>query len=203
MDFGGFEQLKVNTGGGNDDVTVAALPVTAATQVRLDLGLPNTDHDSVNVFLGDDSEKVRALPSSNAGISVSGMAVPVLMSGTEKLTVIGGFGGDLIDGSRLPAGALDEFVMFGYSNDGPPSHGHDTLIGSQGDDQIFGGDDGGDRIEGRGGNDTIFGTPDHDEIFGGDGDDFISGLDGGCRASRQLGQDPQTSPAAASVPPRQ
>ncbi len=178
VDFGGFEQLKVDTGSGDDQVFVAPLPVTAATQVRLNLGAPNADRDSVSVSLGNNSEKVRAIGSRTAGITVSGMAVPVLMNGTEKLTVVGGFGDDLIDGSRLAAGAVDEFEMFGYSNDGPPSHGHDTLIGSPGDDQIFGFDDGGDRIEGRGGNDTIFGTPDHDEIFGGDGDDFISGLGG-------------------------
>lgn len=178
VDFGGFEQLKIDTGTGNDDVFVAALPVTAATQVRLNLGQPNIQSDSVTVALGNDSEKVRALGSREAGITVSGMPVPVLMGGAEKLTVVGGFGDDLIDGSRLPAGALDGFEMFGYSNDGPPSHGHDTLIGSAGDDQIFGFDDGGDRIEGRGGNDTIFGTPDHDTILGGDGDDFINGLGG-------------------------
>ena len=180
VDFGGFEQLKVDTGSGNDGVFIKALPVTAATQVRLNLG-PQTsgDLDRVDVSLGDDSEKVRAIGTRTGGVTVSGMPVPVLMSGAEQLTVVGGFGDDLIDGSRLAAGALDQFEIFGYSNDGPASHGHDTLIGSPGDDQIFGFDDGGDRIEGRGGNDTIFGTPDHDEIFGGDGDDFISGLGGG------------------------
>ena len=179
VDFGGFEQLKVDTGSGDDDVFVAALPVTAATQVRLNLGSPTgNDHDSVTVSLADDSEKVRAIGSRTAGITVSGMAVPVLTSGTEKLTVVGGFGNDLIDASRLEAGAVDELTLFGYSNNGPKSTGHDTLIGSPGDDFLIGFDDGGDRIEGRGGNDELFGTSDNDQMFGGDGDDFLSGLGG-------------------------
>jgi Ca2+-binding RTX toxin-like protein len=69
--------------------------------------------------------------------------------------------------------------MFGYANRGPKSTGHDTLIGSPGDDLMFSGDDGGDRLEGRGGNDELLGSPDNnDQLFGGDGDDILSGLGG-------------------------
>ena len=182
VDFAGFEQLKVITAGGSDGVEVDDLAGTGLGQVRI--GLDSTtassgdDADQVDVLLGDDSEKVRAVGSRATGVTVAGTAVPVLISGAEKLTIAGGVGDDVIDASRLAAGAAGQLVMFGYSNRGPASHGHDTLIGSPGDDLMFSGDDGGDRMEGRAGNDELFGSPDNDQLFGGDGDDFLSGLGG-------------------------
>jgi Ca2+-binding RTX toxin-like protein len=154
---------------------------TGLGQVRLGLDAPTTssgdDADEVDVLLGDNSEKVRIVGSRTAGVTVAGPAVPVLMSGAEKLEIAGGAGDDVIDASRFAADA-PSLVMFGYSNRGPASHGHDTLIGSPGDDQMFSFDDGGDRTEGRGGNDDLVGSPDKDQLFGGDGDDFLSGLGG-------------------------
>ncbi len=92
--------------------------------------------------------------------------------------MVGRTGGPEVFGQYWPVGTGAERDTRGYSNSGPESHGHDTLIGSPGDDLMFSGDDGGDRIEGRGGNDTLVGSPDNDQLFGGDGDDFLSGLGG-------------------------
>ena len=183
VDFAGFEQLKVNAAGGADNVEVDDLAGTGLGQVRIGLDAATSsssgdNDDEVSVLLGDDSEKVRAVGSLAAGLTVAGTPVPVLISGADKLTIAGGVGDDVIDASRLAAGAAGQLVLFGYSNRGPVSHGHDTLIGSPGDDLMFSFDDGGDRMEGRGGNDHLVGSPDSDQLFGGDGDDFLSGLGG-------------------------
>lgn len=179
VDYAGFEQLKIETGGGEDIVSSEDLTGTGLSAVRLGLD-PATPGggDSVDVQLGDDSEQVRAIGSRTTGVTVSGMAVPVLMSGADNLNLIGGIGPDVIDASRVAAGTFAELDMSGYSNKVVNTAAHDVLIGSPGDDFMFSFDDGGDRMEGRGGNDELFGSSGDDELFGGDGDDFISGLGG-------------------------
>jgi Ca2+-binding RTX toxin-like protein len=71
---------------------------------------------------------------------------------TLKLTIYGGFGNDIIDGSQC------KDVIYGAS-------GHDEIAGHQRDDEIYGGD----------GNDEIYGNAGADTIYGGDGDDDIAG----------------------------
>jgi hypothetical protein len=109
VNFAGFEQLKVNTVGGSDAVGLDDLAGTGLGQVRIGLDAPTSNSDDsddeVDISLGDDSEKVRPFGSRTAGVTVSGVAVPVLMSVAEKLDIAGGVGDDVIDASRLAADA--------------------------------------------------------------------------------------------------
>jgi Ca2+-binding RTX toxin-like protein len=179
VDFGGFEQVKLDTGAGSNEVVVGDLAGTGITQVRPILGAQVAGElDRVVVVLGNGTNRVRLTGSLAAGVTVSGMAVPVVTSGAEAVRVAGGSGDDVLDASALAPGALDDLVMFG---DGGPGTvlSHNTLIGGPGDDQLFSGSAGpGDRLEGRGGNDTLQGNPGDDQIFGGDGDDTLIGLGG-------------------------
>jgi Ca2+-binding RTX toxin-like protein len=186
VDYSGFEQLKIDTAGGSDtdQVFVGDMSGTGLAAVRVDFGPPTAnDIDRAGVLSGNSPVQSRIRGSRAAGVSVSGMAAPVLISGAEELDVTGGAGADVLDASALAAGALDVLDMGGEN--GPTTNsGRNTLIGGPGDDLLFGGS-GGDRIEGRGGNDELFGSTADDQLFGGDGDDTLIGrgghdvLDGG------------------------
>jgi predicted ATPase/DNA-binding CsgD family transcriptional regulator len=81
----------------------------------------------------------------------------VLANQADELTVFGGDGDDVLDADGLSAGTTlltefgggNPFVEGAHTTDG-----NDTLIGTPGDDGLFGGT-GQNRYEGRGGNDTI------------------------------------------------
>jgi Ca2+-binding RTX toxin-like protein len=185
VSIAGFEIVKIDTAGGDDFVKVDDLAGTGVSQVRVSLGSQDsTRADQATVSLGDSPQGVRVVGSRTAGITVFGMAVPVLISGAERLAVTGGQSDDVIDASRLVAGTLDNpLLMSGNNGQGID---HNTLIGSPGDDVLIGNSSGpGDRIEGRDGNDKLIGGSGDDQLFGGDGDDFLDGrggndiLDGG------------------------
>jgi Ca2+-binding RTX toxin-like protein len=100
--------------------------------------------------------------------------------GDDKL--VGGAGNDQLDGGAgvdfIDGGAGDDLLVADRGVG-------DTLLGSDGNDRIFGSDEGGedpdftdtarfgDYIDGGAGNDTIYGMGGADRILGDDGNDFI------------------------------
>jgi Ca2+-binding RTX toxin-like protein len=146
---------NILNGGDNNDNIFANLRDTVdggIGQDSLQIEAPSTDAYTVE-FTGADSGKFKT-NSTQTGT----------FTGIERLTFFGNAGNDTIDASLASS---DSLYIFG-------SGGSDTVLGSAGNDSIYGGNDN-DYLLGQGGNDTINGEAGFDIIFGGSGVDTISG----------------------------
>jgi Ca2+-binding RTX toxin-like protein len=171
MDLNGVEGINFNALGGADTVTVNDLTGTDVTQLNLDLsgvagsGTGDGQADSVIVNGTNGADKI-AVAGSAYGITVSGLAAAVHISGTDAasdhLTVNGLAGDDSIDASGLQAGAVALTLNGGA--------GADVLIGSQGNDLVNGGTGSDVALMGAG-DDTFVWNP-------GDGSDIVEGQGG-------------------------
>lgn len=154
VSFTGFELLKTSLAGGTDLVNVTDHGLPGLNVLRVDLGTGQGDHAFVQA-LGSgpaDATNVRISGSPAAGVTVSDLPATVLITGATMIVqVSAGSGNDIIDATRLAAGTVTQLIENG--NDG-----NDTLIGSPGHDQLFGGF-GTDRFEERGGNDFTDAVP--------------------------------------------
>ena len=92
------------------------------------------------------------------------------IAGSDRLTVNGLAGADVVDASELSA---DSTLLTLDGGDGD-----DVLIGGQGNDALFGG----------AGDDVLIGGPGDDTIDGGPGDNVV--LDARCRQHGELGKRP-------------
>ncbi len=140
MDLNSIERIDFNALGGADTVTVGDLSGTGTKHVAIDLsatpgsGIGDGAADTVNVngTAGNDHITVA---SNGASVVVSGLAADVTISGAEaasdKLVINAEDGNNRIDASALQAGQIN-LVLNGGS-------GKDTLVGSAGDDMLFGG----------------------------------------------------------------
>jgi Ca2+-binding RTX toxin-like protein len=102
------------------------------------------------------ADKIRLAGSPATGVEVFGGAEAVLANRADRLTIFGGDGDDVIDANGLSAGTT-ALTEFGGGNPFVPGHisdGNDTLVGTPGDDALFGGT-GLNRYDGRGGDDLI------------------------------------------------
>ena len=181
VNYSGIEQLTVNAGDGDDDITVdgTSVPtivngengdddftVNGVMDAALTLnGGPGTDSLLINGTSGDD---VIILTDS----SITGLGANITFTSIENLAVDAGAGNDTVDGSALTMSV----TIFGGT-------GNDLLIGGSNDDQLFGEEDndrlhgnaGDDLLDGGTGNDALFGDAGDDELLGGDGDDHLYG----------------------------
>ena len=174
MDLDGVENIKVNTLGSPDTVTVNDLTGTDATQVNIDLSSPigsgqgdgAADNVVVNGTAGGDSVTVAGGAGS---VAVNGLAAKVAIAGTEggldSLTVNSLAGNDTINASGLKAGQVNLTINGG--------DGDDTITGSQGNDLVIGGR-GNDVAKLGAGDDTFVWNP-------GDGSDTVDGQAGNDR----------------------
>ena len=177
LDFAGFEQLKIDTGAGDDIIEVKDLTGTGLVQVRL--SFQPSDIDQLYVIAGDAGVSGRAFGSPTTGIAIGGMVgVSLVATGVDYLSLYGGTGDDIIDASRMAIGTVTELVLLGNFTLGGTDQ--NTLIGSPGVDLMFSGFSrrSGDHIEGRDGDDQLQGGPGNDELVGGAGDDQILGRAG-------------------------
>jgi Ca2+-binding RTX toxin-like protein len=114
------------------------------------------DQVTVEATSGDD---VAVISGDASGVSVAGLAAQVNVTGADgtrdQLQVNGGDGDDVLDASRLAAGAIG-LVLDGGA-------GNDVIIGSAGDDVLRGGE----------GDDVIIGGGGHDIIDAGPGDNVV------------------------------
>ena len=100
---------------------------------------------------------------------------------TLGVTVTGGAGNDLIDGSAITQAALtlvgdegDDTLLGGTGDDWlDGGDGNDSLVGGDGNDTLIGGD-GDDWLHGGAGNDTFLPGPGNNTVFGGGGDDTLT-----------------------------
>ncbi len=171
MDVNGVEQVNVAALGGADTITVNDLSGTGVSGVNIALsGTPRSSTgdgqaDSVIVNGTAGADQIKVLGSAS-GITVSGLAATVHISGSEaandRLTVNALAGNDNVDASGLHANAIALSLNGG--------DGDDVLIGSAGNDLIDGG---------RGNDTALMGAGDDTFVWNpGDGSDTVEGQDG-------------------------
>jgi Ca2+-binding RTX toxin-like protein len=155
-DAGGIERLDVvNMSGPQREVFVDDLTGTGVQVVHLlHVAGPAPAQDFVSGTLGDDRIRIRGTAT---GVSVGQLAASVAIDGAARLTVRGGDGNDVIDATGLAAGVVtltEKGGEFPVASPRSAFDGNDTLVGTPGDDFLFGGT-GVNSYDGRGGNDTI------------------------------------------------
>ena len=214
----GIENVIVNTGSGDDTVTVGNLNQVGV----LALFVNGEDGNDTITAVGADIGGVRFRIDGGAGddtltgsdgadtiLGGPGLDVisgnngnDTLMGGDDADMISGGNGNDVIDGNAGNDTAFgesgDDFVSGSFGNDMlTGDDGNDTLNGGFGDDLLNGmsGDDsllgsnGNDRIAGGAGDDIIDGGNDDDTIQGHSGSDLINGSHGNDLIFGQAGDD--------------
>jgi Ca2+-binding RTX toxin-like protein len=96
----------------------------------------------------------------------------------------GGAGNDTMTGGRMWGEDGDDTLTGGSTMSG--GYGHDTITGTDGDNDIEGGTghdiilagDGADTVHGNSGEDDLRGGPGNDELYGGPDDDLVYGNSG-------------------------
>jgi Ca2+-binding RTX toxin-like protein len=163
MDLNRVESIVAKALGGTDTLTVNDVSGTDLTKVVGDLNATGGGDDAaadnviVNATNGDD---VVSVSGSGPNVQVNGLAASVSLSGaiagSDRVTVNGLAGDDVIDGTALAANSalLTE-------NGG---EGDDVLLGGAGDDTLLGGP-GDDVLLGGPGNDTLDGAPGDDVVI--------------------------------------
>jgi uncharacterized protein YukE len=162
------DDVVINTGPGNDKVSVRVDPATGEQIVTVngkDERFP--PHANIVVRAGEGNDELSVQP---------GTAV--------RVTLLGGTGDDMIRG-----GAGDETILGGK--------GADTIMGGEGNDRISGesgrdyldGYRGNDTLDGGLGDDTVYGLGGHDRMSGGEGRDYMEGGTGADTMSGGAGND--------------
>jgi Ca2+-binding RTX toxin-like protein len=162
MDLDNVESIVAKTLGGADDLVVNDLSGTDIVNVVADLNAAGGGDDGqpddviVNGTNGDD---VAVITGTGSAAQVAGLSALVSVSGTiagsDRLTVNGLAGADVVDASELSA---DSTLLTLDGGDGD-----DVLIGGQGNDVLLGG----------AGDDVLIGGPGADTIDGGPGDNVV------------------------------
>ncbi|MDQ4052111.1 MAG: M91 family zinc metallopeptidase [Actinomycetota bacterium] len=156
----------INTGAGDDSVTVYVDPFTGEKIVIV--------NGEVHRFPAGQEITIRGGGGNDTIDVPSGMDI--------DLTIIGSEGDDKISGGEGDDTILgldgDDQVDADDGNDRVSGGaGRDYLDGQQGDDTLDGGD-GDDTVYGLDGDDTLIGGEGRDYLEGGDGDDDLRGRDG-------------------------
>ena len=158
MDLNDVEAIDVKALGGADNLVVDDLSGTDLVDVSADLGGDDGAADNVitNATNGDD---VVSIAGSGPSATVSGLAANVSVSGavagSDRLTVNGLAGDDVLDATGL---AADSALL--------------TLDGGDGDDVLLGGA-GNDTLLGGAGDDVLIGGAGSDTLDGGPGDNVV------------------------------
>jgi Ca2+-binding RTX toxin-like protein len=163
MDTAGIETVDFNALGGADTATVNNLAGTDVKTVNANLaaalggttGDSATDQVIVNATNGNDTV---GIGGDSSGVTVSGLAAQVAIQHQEpsdKLTINGLDGNDVISAAALAAQAIDLTLDGGAGNDSlVGGAGNDTLFGRDGDDLLIGGP-GQDILDGGTGTNTL------------------------------------------------
>jgi Ca2+-binding RTX toxin-like protein len=172
MDLNDVERIEFRALGGADNIVVGDLSGTDVTKVDIDLRGPNGGGDgavdtiTVSATQGAD---VFGVAGDAGGVTVFGLQATTNLfftDATDRLTLNGLDGDDVIDATSLEAGAV-QLTMNG-------GRGDDVLLGSEGDDLINGGD-GNDAAFMGTGNDVFVWNPgdDNDTVEGEAGSDTL------------------------------
>jgi Ca2+-binding RTX toxin-like protein len=162
MDLNDVESIVVAALGGADTLIVDDLSGTDIVDVNADLAATGGGDDGqpdnvvVNATSGDD---VASVGGDSSEVRVSGLSAQVSVArgvaGSDRLTVNGLAGDDVLDATGTAAGAM---LL--------------TLDGGEGDDIVLGGA-GDDTLLGGAGDDVLIGGPGNDTIDGGPGSNIV------------------------------
>jgi Ca2+-binding RTX toxin-like protein len=175
MDLNDVEHIDFRALGGQDNIVINDLSGTDVSLVAIDLegapgsGIGDGQVDQVTVS-GTQGDNTIHIAGAGGAVGIVGASSPVAIlhtDATDKLTVNGLGGADVIDASGLQAGQIDLTLNGGLGND--------VFVGSQGDDLMVGGD--GDDVAFMGiGNDVFVWNPgdDNDTVEGQAGVDTLA-----------------------------
>ncbi len=176
------DQTVVNTGDGDDTVTVWTNPDTGVTFVIIN-GVPYRvpPGQEVVVRTGDGNDTITVQSGDDVRVTVAGgEGDDVVRDHSDgDNTHVGGDGRDSIDaggGDNYVSGGADRDYLDGQGGDDDVygGHGDDTAYGLDGDDTVSGGE-GKDYLEGAEGDDSVLGGDGDDTVSGGRGDDTLVG----------------------------
>jgi hypothetical protein len=196
VSYSGIEELIVDAGDGNDDITVNGTSVPTTVK-----GNAGDDSFTVNGVMnapltldggaGTDSLLLNGTSGDDVIIltdtSISGLGAGITLISIENLVIDAGAGNDLVDGSALTLSV----TIFGGTGD-------DTLLGGSNDDKLYG-QDGNDRLHGNNGNDLLDGGDGNDALFGDDGNDDLEGGNGDDHLYAGAGDDLLNGNAGADI----
>ncbi len=165
MDMDDVERITFDAFGGADNIIVGDLSGTDVQTVALDLAGPNGNADGAADSVttnGTNGADTITVVNVGGAVRVSSPGVTVAIDnadGTDRLTVNGLGGDDVIDASSLDSGHMQLQINGGLGND--------RFIGSDGND-LFNGGDGNDVALMGAGDDTFVWNPgdDNDTIEG-------------------------------------
>ncbi|MFG1925327.1 M91 family zinc metallopeptidase [Cryptosporangium sp. NPDC048952] len=147
-------RILVNTGIGNDNVTISVDPRTGLQMVEVNgkrwAFQPGTD---IVIRGGDGDDTIQVASGANVHVTLVGGAGEDVLTGGSGADVLVGLGGN----DRIYARAGNDRVSAGA--------GRDYVDGGAGDDVLGGGS----------GNDIIYALSGKDALVGGEGDDFLEG----------------------------
>ena len=175
------DRTVVNSGAGDDDVTVEVDPFTGDTIVTVNgetYKIPKGQEIVIRGGGGEDTVTVDS--AADLHLTIAG--------GEDVDTIVGGGGDETILGldgeDEVESGGGDDRVSGGADRDYLDGQGgNDTVTGGTGDDTLYGldgadilaGGEGQDVHEGGSGSDTILGGAGDDVLSGGAGDDTLRG----------------------------
>ncbi len=187
--------VNIDTGDGNDTITVGDLNGVLPTVLTINGGLGNDTINASAATLGmvrmqlngnDGNDSITGSKSDDtidggAGLDTmnGGSGNDTIRGGTENDNINGGAGDDSIEGNdgndALVGGAGNDAIVGGLGNDLVSGNsGNDTLLGNDGRDTLNGGSDN-DSLDGGVGKDTLTGADGNDTLDGGRNDDIITG----------------------------
>ncbi|GIG58194.1 hypothetical protein Lfu02_25660 [Longispora fulva] len=173
--------LIVNTGPGDDTVSVRVDPATGARFLVVD-GVEHQIFGGTDLVIraGGGRDDISVPRGTRLRVTLlGGDGDDVLHGGDDGARLLGGPGDDRVYGGagadRISAGSGDDYVDAGS--------GDDTVTGGSGDDVLYGmagaddvhGQSGADYLEGASGDDRLDGGAGRDVLSGGDGDDALRG----------------------------
>ena len=195
----GFENLKLNTLGGDDMVTVSAFAAPVVTLLTVDLGAGNDTFNGAVAVMpmtvtggeGDDSIAGGANRDSLFGgagrdtvdYSAAAGAIKARLNGTVSRTGVRSDVDKLLEFERfvgtefadtISATRNAEVIALGGNDKVTVSGGTNIIDGGDGNDVLRGGS-GDDLLIGGAGNDTLQGMRGSDRLRGGEGNDRLDG----------------------------
>ncbi len=174
--------VVINTGVGDDKVTIAIDPTTGEQLVTVNgqtFRYPANAHIIMRTGEGNDEITVPAGTRVDLTL-LGGEGDDRIRSGAGNDIVLGGDGADRLEsgaGDDRVSGGADRDYLDGYRGDDRLSGGlgDDTVYGLSGNDRVTGGE-GRDYLEGGTGDDLLLGGADNDMISGGrDNDTILAG----------------------------
>lgn len=189
------DQVIVNTGNGNDTVTVTVDPVTGQRILTVNgVRYEVPPGAQLTVRTGSGHDQISVPRGTNVNLTVLGSGGnDTVDTGAGEQTVLGGSGNDQVstgDGNdRVYTEAGNDTVDVGNGyNTAVTGAGNDTVRGGRDQDRIRT-DDGNDTVAAGAGNDTVHTGAGNDNVAGGAGNDLVTTGEGDDKADGGAGED--------------